>query len=370
MAKTNIGNLNVRISADANEFKRGIQQATKATDQFAGGMNKVNQRLQLLVGGGAVAGAVQLARRFEEMGNAVADAVEKLRAGDATIGEVVTTALHGIPILGDFIKMWSSLGRAAAGVLGIETGGQALERATKEMQRQVALGEKLEAISRRIKMASGGQFDQQRAAAKFKLSDELAGLRGLAGPGTQAVEALARGEFEQAMKRIGAAERAALGKELDRVAADEARFLQRLADESQAARDKLVQAGQKVIDEMKTPLERYESKITELNDLLLEQVISWETFGKAVRSARKELEATAAIEAVKKMSMLTIRAPALARGSAEALVAAGRTPRGFIATTKSPAEVAAEQQRRDLLRAMRQIERNTTSLRLLELPPV
>lgn len=48
----------------------------------------------------------------------------------------------------------------------------------------------------------------------------------------------------------------------------------------------------RIFEQTRTPMERYESTIGELNDLVSEGAIDWETYGRAVRDARQELEET------------------------------------------------------------------------------
>ena len=51
--------------------------------------------------------------------------------------------------------------------------------------------------------------------------------------------------------------------------------------------------GKGVFDETRTPLEKYETKIGKLSDLLNSGAIDWDTYGRAVRSAREQLESAA-----------------------------------------------------------------------------
>lgn len=71
-------------------------------------------------------------------------------------------------------------------------------------------------------------------------------------------------------------------------------------------------AGRSVFEATRTPLERYEARIGELSDLLNAGAISYNTYGRAVRQAREELEATAdAAAAGTNTAMLTGSAAAL-----------------------------------------------------------
>jgi hypothetical protein len=48
--------------------------------------------------------------------------------------------------------------------------------------------------------------------------------------------------------------------------------------------------GKSVFEETRTPLEKYEAKISELNELLNLGTITWDTYGRAVRAAKTDLE--------------------------------------------------------------------------------
>ena len=57
--------------------------------------------------------------------------------------------------------------------------------------------------------------------------------------------------------------------------------------------EKDVESAKSIIEEFRTPMEKYESSIGNLDSLLRQGMISWEIYGKAVRQARKELEGVA-----------------------------------------------------------------------------
>lgn len=48
--------------------------------------------------------------------------------------------------------------------------------------------------------------------------------------------------------------------------------------------------GQAIFDETRTPMEKYETQIGKLSDLLNSGAITWDTYGRAVRQAREQLE--------------------------------------------------------------------------------
>lgn len=57
--------------------------------------------------------------------------------------------------------------------------------------------------------------------------------------------------------------------------------------------EKDVESAKSIIEEFRTPMEKYESSIGNLDSLLRQGMISWEIYGKSVRQARKELEGVA-----------------------------------------------------------------------------
>jgi hypothetical protein len=59
---------------------------------------------------------------------------------------------------------------------------------------------------------------------------------------------------------------------------------------SMADRLDALKEGNAVFNETRTPMEQYESKIGKLSDLLNDGAINWDTYGRAVRSAREQLE--------------------------------------------------------------------------------
>lgn len=54
--------------------------------------------------------------------------------------------------------------------------------------------------------------------------------------------------------------------------------------------DEMNQEGKSIFDATRTPMEKYESQITKLHDLLDAGTIDWDTYGRAVRQAKDELE--------------------------------------------------------------------------------
>lgn len=65
----------------------------------------------------------------------------------------------------------------------------------------------------------------------------------------------------------------------------------------QEKNNRLVEAGKRIWEATRTPLERYEAEIGKLSKLLDETAINWDTYSRAVRIAREELERTTATSA-------------------------------------------------------------------------
>jgi myosin heavy subunit len=64
--------------------------------------------------------------------------------------------------------------------------------------------------------------------------------------------------------------------------------IKKMEEEAQKMRDE----GERIFQDNKTPMELYEDSISKLNKLLTEGHINWETYGRAVRKAKAELEAS------------------------------------------------------------------------------
>lgn len=66
-------------------------------------------------------------------------------------------------------------------------------------------------------------------------------------------------------------------------------------DAMKRSQDDMAKAGEQVFSATRSPMEKYESKIGELSNLLNAGAINWDTYGRAVRSAREELEGAAGV---------------------------------------------------------------------------
>ncbi len=124
-------------------------------------------------------------------------------------------------------------------------------------------------------------------------------------------------------------------------------------DAAQAAKkhfDELQSAGKNVMEENVTPMEKYENQIGKLGEMLNAGVIDWNTYGRAVRKARGELEDAADAH----------HPDALTVGSAEAQRGAYDRSRGAAMANDLPRQSVALQQRAD--RFLDNIERNTRTV--------
>jgi hypothetical protein len=54
--------------------------------------------------------------------------------------------------------------------------------------------------------------------------------------------------------------------------------------------EKIISASQEIFEQTRTPIEKYEAQLSKLNDLLNLGVITWDTYGRAIRMAMKELQ--------------------------------------------------------------------------------
>lgn len=62
------------------------------------------------------------------------------------------------------------------------------------------------------------------------------------------------------------------------------------ARKEQQRKEGLMEEGQRIFEQTRTPLEQYEAQITRLNELLDAGAINWDTYGRAVKQARDKLE--------------------------------------------------------------------------------
>ncbi len=115
-----------------------------------------------------------------------------------------------------------------------------------------------------------------------KLRDEIAKLR-------YTERQLAEFDLQKALGGVSRLQPGMMGilgpfTELDRLL-DTLEELKRNAD--------LTKAGQDLFTQMMTPLEKYEAKLTLFDTLLQKNKITWDTYGRAIRAARGELEGVA-----------------------------------------------------------------------------
>jgi hypothetical protein len=140
-------------------------------------------------------------------------------------------------------------------------------------------------------------------------------------------------------------------------------------DAQKKANEDMQNKAKSVFEETRTPLEKYETKIGELSDLLNKGMVDWDTYGRAVRQAREQLEADGKIAEAP-----TLEAPDLVKaGSAEAARFAYDLSRGQKNMTdkKDPAKAQLAEVK-DSNRILEKIARNTagstgTSLEVVDL---
>lgn len=137
--------------------------------------------------------------------------------------------------------------------------------------------------------------------------------------------------FQRQIDTFGMVSRAAKLYQLEKLGMGEEdrRHLQELIREIDALEHsaKLRAEGAKLFESTRTPLERYSSTIGDLDSLLKAGAITWDTYGRAVRNARRELEGGvgSARAMVFDAALMDVRGLVDARGAAGA--AAGNDPR-------------------------------------------
>ena len=132
------------------------------------------------------------------------------------------------------------------------------------------------------------KLEQQAAANAQKVTDIIADLQ-------KDIATFGMGDGQKKLLDLQS-----LGATPDQLAQAKAMLAQLDALNAQKKKqDEMAQAAQSIFDSTRSPLEKYEAQIGKLSELLNGGAIDWDTYGRAIRQARDELEkANAAPEAV------------------------------------------------------------------------
>ena len=102
-------------------------------------------------------------------------------------------------------------------------------------------------------------------------------------------------KLQEAGKALSPEFQDAFNKELEKTVALQSQLAalesgKKASAEALKRQEELIAKGKSVFEETRTPIEKYEAKISELNELLDQGVITWDTYGRAVRAAKTDLE--------------------------------------------------------------------------------
>lgn len=119
------------------------------------------------------------------------------------------------------------------------------------------------------------------------------------------------------------------------------------------------QEAASIYEQTRTPLEKYENQIGKLGEMLDRGMIDWETYGRAVRSAREQLESVGKAVTGTELEGLNV-AGLGGRSTGPAAIADTRTTASIrgIDYSKSPLTVKGQT---DVIRELKNIARNTES---------
>lgn len=289
MAKT-IASLNAKLSLDASKFQSGLRSSRKSLQEFLTETRKSESRLKefaatvdssassrALLGGGIAAGAALIAKQIDQAAQSARRLVAEFNNGKKTAGEMVAELTKSVPILGNFVSMWSSIGglvRDTAGAIARSAGfseefARSLESAEtvlKRLKAEAAIVEKIQKSTRdiqrqaqvagltgdaksRFNIQSAFQDRQQQARA---LADEA---RSITDPTSRKTALFEVSEFRDASKNLRDASLAALDAEKLRKETEKQQAKgQRASQQIDSIVDRLIQPfqddRQRLIDEI------------------------------------------------------------------------------------------------------------------------
>jgi tape measure domain-containing protein len=333
----NMGERAGRMVLNGAEFiATGIAYAMNAVDLIAAGWRAAQAGVAYAIGG--------ILRGINWMGEGIVTLLNKLPGVElewtSTIGQ-----------MGDaLIEEGDRLGAAAAENFDSFSDGRRVKAVEDFFDGVRANAEQAKTATEGVGKAAEQtalKIEQAAAVTNTKIKETIDKLR-------EQVEAFGQTEAQKIgieLRKHGASE--------DQIG--EATGLRSKLDALEAAKKKsedLAQKGKSIFDETRTPMEKYEARIGELSELLKGGAIDWETYGRAVRGARTDLEKSTQPE--------TPEAPTLFRaGSAEAARLSYDLKRGDSKQRDDlPKKQVAEQQETN--RLLHQVARNTLPAAALE----
>lgn len=181
-----------------------------------------------------------------------------------------------------------------------------------------------------------------------KVQDALAALQ------TQVEQA----GMSDAQKKVDDLKR--LGASPEQIAEAEA-ALKKLDALSEAKKkaEEMQSKGKSVFDETRTPMEKYTERLTELSDLLSNGAIDWDTYGRAVRAAKGELEKSADKTDVAEAPEQNL--DAIKAGSAAALRFSYDNSRGVQRLSRDDIAKKSLTEQQSATKVLERIEKNTAT---------
>lgn len=329
-----VGSLLVVLRADTSPFTRDLNKATNVTSSFASALTTK------LIGGAAILRVLDDATR--ELTNAFKDVVRNGTSAGEAIRLAFENTLRGasqsLPVVGNLSELLeevSDVGQATKGwrdfadtvnriahrlspsVLEvIPTGPSAFQREQNAaaVTAQIVKAER----EHQALLAEAQRLTESLMTAEERRNAQVARARHLFDVGAISAETFNRVMHEQ-VEEVTAIESPlqalldnlreqavtwgmtarqidlyrASAQGADNATLDVIDAMHDHIDALGAARDAqrdMQDAAAEVFDATRTPLERYGSAIDDLNALLEAGLISWQTYGRGVRMARKELE--------------------------------------------------------------------------------
>ena len=108
-----IANLGVRLTADARQARQEFSSFKSTVDSLKktiGTRSLLKDTLEIVRGGGTVAGAVLAARTIQDVAEKANDMADQVRRGQMSIRDMIGETARAIPVLGDFARAFDEIG--------------------------------------------------------------------------------------------------------------------------------------------------------------------------------------------------------------------------------------------------------------------
>lgn len=108
-----ITNLGIRLTADASAARRefaGFKSVVDDLKRSVGSRSLLKDTLEIVRGGGTVAGVVMFARTMQDVAEKANDMAEQVRRGQISVRDLIGETARSIPILGDLARAFDEIG--------------------------------------------------------------------------------------------------------------------------------------------------------------------------------------------------------------------------------------------------------------------